>query len=135
MVSGSTADTMLAMAVPFPPLEGQRYLSLASFRKSGQEVRTPLWFAEENGLLYIMTRDDSWKYKRIRNHPRVRVAPCTVRGRVTGPWSEAVARILSRGEEAPAQAALRRKYWLLRIPFLWSKHNIFMAIEAAKARE
>ncbi len=126
MVNGSTADTMLAMAVPFSRMQGQRYLSLASFRKSGQEVRTPLWFAEGNAALYVMTRDDSWKYKRIRNNPRVRVAPCTARGRVTGPWSEATGRILSREEEAPARRALRRKYWLLRLPWLWSKHNIFI---------
>ncbi len=119
------------MQAAFPQLEKQRYLSLASFRKSGQEVRTPLWFAEEKGVLYVMTRDDSWKYKRIRNNPRVRVAPCTARGRVTGPWSEATARILPREEEAPARAALGRKYWLMRIPWLWSKHNIFMVIEPA----
>ena len=120
---------MPIMAAPFPQLEGRRYLSLASFRKSGQEVRTPLWFAEENGKLYVMTRDDSWKYKRIRNRPQVRVAPCTARGRVTGAWTDAVARILPREEEAPAREALRRKYWLMRFPWLWSKHNVFLSIE------
>ncbi len=119
------------MPAAFPQLEHRRYLSLASFRKSGQEVRTPLWFADESGALYVMTRDDSWKFKRIRNNPRVRVAPCTARGRVTGAWSEATARILSREEEATARAALRRKYWLMRIPWLWSKRNIFMVIEPA----
>ncbi len=119
------------MATRFPHLEGQRYLSLASFRKNGQEVRTPLWFAEENGAVYVMTRDDSWKYKRIRNNPHVRVAPCTARGRVTGSWSDATARILPREQEAPARAALRRKYWLMRLPWLWSRHNIFMALDPA----
>ncbi len=119
------------MSAPFPQLEHRRYLSLATFRKNGQEVRTPLWFAEENGALYVMTRDDSWKYKRIRNNPQVRVAPCTARGRLTGPWSEASARILPLEQQAPAQAALRRKYWLMRIPWLWSRHNIFIIIEPA----
>ncbi len=119
------------MSSPFPQLEGQRYLSLASVRKSGQEVRTPLWFAEEDRVLYIMTRDDSWKYKRMRNNPRVRVAPCTARGRVTGGWSEATARVLPREQEEPARAALRRKYRLMRVPWIWSKHNIFMTIDPA----
>jgi PPOX class probable F420-dependent enzyme len=116
------------VAPEFSQLKKQRYLSLASFRKSGEEVRTPLWFAEQNGTLFVMTRDDSWKYKRIRNNPQVRVAPCTARGRVTGAWSDAVARVLPREAEAPARAALQSKYWLLRIPWLWSKKNVFIAL-------
>jgi PPOX class probable F420-dependent enzyme len=116
------------MPRPFSQLGGQRYLSLATFRKNGQEVRTPLWFAEQDGRLYVMTRDDSWKYKRIHNNPHVRVAPSNARGRVTGPWSDATARILPRDDEAPARQALRRKYWLLRISWVWSKHNIFLEI-------
>ena len=63
----------------FDNLRGARYLNLATFRKNGEEVRTPVWFAEGNGKLYIMTRNDSGKYKRVRNHPQVKVAPCTVR--------------------------------------------------------
>jgi len=115
----------------FAQLRNARYLSLATYKKNGQEVRTPLWFAEQDGTLYVMTRDDSWKYKRIRNNPHVRVAPCTARGTVRGEWSEGVARILPRDQESPARDALRRKYWLLRIPWLWSKHNVFITIELA----
>ena len=115
----------------FANLAGKRYLSLASFRKNGQVVRTPLWFAEREGKLYVMTRDDSWKYKRIRNNPRVLVAPCTPRGRVTGPEVEARARILQPGEFPVARRALEGKYLLMRLSFLWSKRNIFMEITAA----
>jgi PPOX class probable F420-dependent enzyme len=111
----------------FSNLAGKRYLSLTSFRKNGQPVRTPLWFAEENGKLYLMTRDDSWKYKRIRNNPRVLVAPCTARGRVTGPEVEARARVLEPEEFPAARRALERKYWLMRLPF-WSKRNVFLEI-------
>ena len=117
------------MASPLAQLRGARYLSLASYKRNGQEVRTPLWFAEQGGTLYLMTREDSWKYKRIRNNPHVRVAPCTARGSVTGDWADASARILPRDQEAPARNALRQKYWLLRIPWLWSKHNQFIAVE------
>jgi uncharacterized protein len=107
-----------------------KYLSLASFRKTGQAVRTPLWFAEREGNLYVMTRDDSWKYKRIRNNPRVMVAPCTMRGRVTGPDVEGRARILEPSEFSAARRALERKYWLMRLPF-WSKRNVFLEIAPA----
>src|SRR5438552_7948455 len=112
---------------PFSSLTG-KYISLASFRKDGKPVRTPLWFGERDGKLYIMTRDDSWKYKRIRNNSRVLVASSTMRGRITGADSEGRARVLSPEEFPAARRILERKYWLMRLPFLWSKHNIFMEI-------
>lgn len=115
----------------FSALAGKKYLTLASFRKNGQPVRTPLWFAEQEGKLYVMTRDDSWKYKRIRNNPRVLVAPSTARGRITGPDVEARARILEPTEFPAARHVLRRKYWLMRLSFLWSKRNVFLEITPA----
>ena len=64
------------MPPPIPPeFTGHKYLNLTSFRKNGSGIPTPLWFAEENGKLYIMTRSDSGKYKRIRNNPEVRNRP------------------------------------------------------------
>ena len=109
-------------------LRGESYISLATYRRNGQAVHTPVWFAEHDGKLYVMTRDDSWKYKRLRNNPRVQVAPCTARGRVTGPAADGAARVLPNEEEAPAREALARKYWLLRLPWLWSKRNRFLEI-------
>ena len=66
------------------PIQGQKYISLTTFRKTGVGVATPVWFGEEDGKLYVMTRGDMGKTKRIRNNPQVRVAPCTMRGTVTG---------------------------------------------------
>lgn len=120
---------MNSQSSPFANLAGKKYLSLASFRKNGQSVRTPLWFAEETGKLYFMTRNDSWKYKRIRNNPRVLVAPCTARGSCTGPDVEGRARVLEAAEFPAARRALERKYWLMRLPF-WSKRNVFLEITA-----
>ena len=60
-------------------------MSLISFRKNGTAVPTPVWFSEKDDKLYVMTRSDSGKYKRIRNNPQVRIAPCTMRGKITGP--------------------------------------------------
>ena len=67
------------------PIRGQKYISLTTLRKTGVGVATPVWFGEEDGKLYVMTRSDMGKTKRIRNNPQVRVAPCTIRGKVTGP--------------------------------------------------
>jgi PPOX class probable F420-dependent enzyme len=114
-------------------LQGQSYISLATFRRNGQEVPTPVWFAEYAGRLYVMTRNDSGKYKRIRNNPQVRLAPCTARGKVTGAWMQAQARVLGGEEEGGARQALARKYFLMRFPWLWSHKNIFLEITLAGA--
>ncbi|MFZ3211724.1 MAG: PPOX class F420-dependent oxidoreductase [Terriglobales bacterium] len=113
---------------PAAPLQDQKYISLATFRRSGQQVPTPVWFAEQAGQLYVMTRSDSGKFKRIRNQPQVRLAPCTMRGKVTGAWIDGQARILDRAEEGVARQALARKYFLMRFPWLWSRKNIFLEI-------
>jgi len=115
------------MTIP-PALAGNKYLSLTTFRKNGAAVATPIWFAEGGGRLYFMTRNDSWKYKRIRNNPQVKVAPCSARGKITGPESAGRARILPQAEWPQAKGVLDRKYWLMRLPF-WRKNNEFLEIE------
>jgi uncharacterized protein len=115
------------MSIP-PQIHDQKYLSLTTYRKSGAPVATPIWFAENDGKLYVMTRNDSWKYKRIRNNPRVTVAACSMRGKVTGPEFSGRARILAPEEWRQARRALTRKYWLARLPF-WSKKNEYLEIE------
>jgi len=109
-------------------LQRQNYLSLTTFRKSGAAVSTPVWFAEANGKLYVQTRSDSGKYKRMRNHPQVKIAPCTMRGKVIGPQFPATVRLLPQPEWDQARNAIRAKYWLTRIPFLWSKRNVYLEI-------
>jgi len=89
---------------------GESYLNLESFRKNGRGVRTPLWFAEEGGVLYTSTPAESWKVKRIRRDPRVRIAPSTLRGAPRGEWVEATARLEDGDVAARAQELLIRKY-------------------------
>jgi PPOX class probable F420-dependent enzyme len=100
-------------------IHGQRYISLATFRKSGVAVYTPIWFAEDDNKLYFMTSSKTGKYKRIRNNPQVKIAPCTVRGKITGPEFPATARILPPEEFALVRRMINAKYWLARVPFLW----------------
>ena len=109
-------------------MRGQKYVSLATFRKDGTAVRTPVWFAESEGKLVFMTRNDMWKYKRIRNNPGVIVSPCNMRGKITGPDFGGTARILPPTEWGRAKQAIRGKYWLARLPF-WSKRNEYLEIE------
>ena len=76
----------------------EKYLNLESYRKTGQTVATPVWFAEDGALLYIYSLADAGKVKRIRNNPRVRVTPCDMRGKLKGEWVEARARIVQGAE-------------------------------------
>lgn len=67
----------------------QDFLSLETFRKNGIGVKSPVWFAEEDNILYMWTVGESAKIKRIRNNPQVKIAPCKRFGEITGEWVEA----------------------------------------------
>ena len=101
----------------------ERYVSLATFRRSGTPVPTPVWFAELDDRLYAFTAGDSGKVKRLRASSRAQVAPCDRRGRVHGPWRNATARIVDDPQLIErATAALRQKYgWQLRLLDLASR--------------
>ncbi len=111
-----------------PPIQGQNYISLTTSRKTGAGIATPVWFGEEDGKLYVMTRSDMGKTKRIRNNPQVRVAPCTIRGRVKGAEFAATARILPAEEHERARQTLNRKYWAARLPLIWSRTDTYLEI-------
>jgi uncharacterized protein len=120
------------MAIP-PEIRGQKYISLITFRRNGDAVATPVWFGEDSDKLCVMTRSDSGKFKRIRNNPGVRVAPCSMRGKITGPEFAATVRLLPAEEWPRARSAIEKKYWLARIPF-WSKKNVYLEIDAFASR-
>jgi hypothetical protein len=109
-------------------IRGQKYISLKTFRKNGAVVATPVWFGEENEKLYVMTRSISGKYKRIRNNPSVRLAPCNIRGVVTGAESAAVARLLPMQDHAQARATINRKYWAAWITSWFSRADVFIEL-------
>src|SRR5215472_13493031 len=107
---------------------GQKYVNLATFRRSGTAVHTPVWFGEANGKLYVMTSSKLGKYKRIRNNPKVTIAPCTMRGKIIGPEFPATVRILPPEEFQQARRLIKAKYWLARIPFLWRNTDAYLEI-------
>jgi PPOX class probable F420-dependent enzyme len=93
------------------PLDDARYVSLETFRKDGTGVKTPVWAAPLDGRLVVFSEGASYKVKRLRNNPKMRVAACDVRGKVRGEWIEGTGRILENPEDiARALKALRAKY-------------------------
>ena len=106
----------------FAGFSTHKYLSLETFKKSGESVRTPIWFVADPrvGLdsgaarLYIYTIGDTGKVKRIRNNPRVRIAPCDMRGKILGEWVEARAEIVTGEEAARGMGLLNKRYFPLK---------------------
>lgn len=94
------------------------FVSLATFRRDGTAVATPVWVARDGDELVVTTERKTGKVKRLRNDDRVTLRPCSrmgavepdaivveARGRIAGPSTD------DRG----ADAALRRKYgWQFR---------------------
>ncbi|MDF6017888.1 PPOX class F420-dependent oxidoreductase [Streptomyces sp. JH34] len=98
------------------------YVSLTTYRKDGTPVATPVWAAADGDVLYVWTRSDSWKVKRLRNDSRVRVTVCDARGRIAegAPSAEGTARLLHGDAMAGVRKVLTRKYswkfWLVDVP-------------------
>ena len=105
------------------PLTGEKYVNLATFRKTGKAVGTPVWFAVMDGRYYVYSGSRTGKVKRLRHSPRARIAACGSRGEVHGAWLDAEAFIVDDGEvERRAYAALREKYgWQMRLINLVSR--------------
>jgi PPOX class probable F420-dependent enzyme len=95
----------------------QQFINVETFRKNGQGVQTPVWFVEDGGTLYVRTVDNSFKVKRIRNTPRVRVMPCDVRGGPKGEWVDGTARFATADEDRRVGRLFTRKYGLQKIMF------------------
>lgn len=127
--------------VTFPDLAKAQCIALTTFRKTGQAVTTPVMFAQRGEVIYVGTRADAGKLKRLRSSARIQLAPCDYGGKITGSVCEGKARILATPEEqAAASDALAKKYgfvlpltrnaWRLlhRMP---KAEEVYIAIEPA----
>ena len=103
----------------------RKYLNLVTYRRSGTAVSTPMWFVEEDGVLYVRTPAKSGKVKRLRNNPRVRVVPSDGRGYPKGEWIDGRARVVVDGAQAQrVNRLVHRKYgWRKKLIELWYKRN------------
>jgi uncharacterized protein len=100
----------------FDSLRGYKYCLIVSFKRDGTGVPTPVWFGlDDEGQLFFRTGANVAKVRRIRNEPRVLVAPCNVRGKPLGPSIEATARVLAPEEQKEhAEATIQSNYGLGR---------------------
>lgn len=101
-----------------------KYISLVTFRKTGIEVRTPVWVAPLDGKHYVFSEADAGKVKRLRNNPEVKVANCDVRGKLLGnSWLPGTAKVVSDPELLKqVYQSFNRKYGLvMRLTDFFSK--------------
>ncbi len=128
----------------FVGFAGQKYLNLETFKKNGDGVKTPVWFAADpsasldssGAKIYAYTIGVSGKVKRVRNNPRVKIAPCNMSGKVLGEWVEARAEIISGEEAVRGMQLLNKKYFpwkqlLAVFAFFSRRERIVFAIRPA----
>lgn len=96
-----------------------KYLSLTTFKKDGSAVATPVWVARDGDELVVITDATSGKAKRIRNSSHVVLAPCDMRGKVTGPSVDGTASLTDSNETDYVAAQIKRKYGLAYVAIGW----------------
>jgi uncharacterized protein len=95
-----------------------RYVSLTTFRRSGQPVATPVWIARDGDELVVITVDGVGKTKRLAHTSRVQLRPCDMRGTVPdgAPTHDGTATVVRAPQEVAAvKRAIGAKYPLARL--------------------
>ena len=94
----------------------EKWISVETYRAGGRGVRTPVCFVvSDAGAAYFLTRSLTGKARRLAANPAVAVAPCTMRGAVTGQWASGRAVQVSGGEAGEVLRLRRKKYGLLDV--------------------
>lgn len=111
------------MSTELERLGAAQYLLLTTFRRDGTAVPTPVWVARDGDELLVFTAPNAGKVKRIRRDGAVRVGPCTIRGRATGPDVPARARLLDQSGAERTLALIARKYGVLGRITVWNSRR------------
>lgn len=91
-------------------LSEHKYINLETYRKSGQAVRTPVWFVISDGQIFVLTSQETGKVKRIKNNQTVKITPCGMRGEPKGEWIDGTARIATQPEMQETIKLRYKKY-------------------------
>lgn len=97
----------------FDAIRQYSYANWGTYKKNGDKVMTPVWFATNNGKAYIWSQRDTFKVKRALNNSRCDLTPCNVSGQKNlGPAIAGTARLIDRGEVSGIKKLFRKKYGL-----------------------
>jgi uncharacterized protein len=125
MMARSDSWLVVSFMHEFDEYRRQRTVLLTTRKRDGTVVGTPVNIAlGPDGRAYFRTWSSSGKAKRMRNFPQVWIAPCTMRGKPTGPQEQANARLLTGPEAAVAAEALAAKYRVLQGILVPAAHRL-----------
>jgi PPOX class probable F420-dependent enzyme len=108
-------------------LATEPFVSITTFKRDGTPVSVPVWCAADNGSLLVFSEADSWKVKRIRRDPHVRLGPCSARGTPRGPAVDAGASLVE--ETTKVETLLAQKYG-----WAWRGYRALMFVTATVRR-
>ena len=94
-------------------ISSAKYVSLVTFRRSGEAVASPVWIAPlADGTAGFTTEAASGKVKRIANNPAVTLQACSARGKLddTAPIVSATATVVRGAAHKAVHDAIRAKY-------------------------
>jgi len=91
-------------------IESHKCISLETYKKNNQPVKTPVWFVIKDDLIYVVTRDQTGKAKRLRNNQQVKIATCNFKGKVSGQWVSGIAKILTEEQTREVVMWRDKKY-------------------------
>ena len=91
-------------------IKDKKYISLETFRKNKESVRVPVWFVVLDGVIHVITREQTGKIKRIRNNPSVSIALCTFNGKPIGEWYSGTAKFVDDKTSDAAIGLRKKKY-------------------------
>ena len=94
-------------------IESEKYISVETYRENGNPVRTPVWFTIKDNQIFVVTRDQTGKVKRLKNNTQVKIATCTIRGEIKGKWISGIAEILDGEKTRDAIKRRDKKYGFL----------------------
>ena len=106
-------------------LNQHMYINLETYKKSGQAVRTPVWFVISDDEIFVLTSQNTGKVKRIKNNQTIKIMPCGIRGDSKGEWIDGVARIATEPEMQDIIKLRYKKYgFRARLIGLFKKDNL-----------
>jgi PPOX class probable F420-dependent enzyme len=99
--------------VTIDDLAAGKYISLATFKRDGSRVATPVWVTRDGDHLYVITDPNSGKAKRLRNSARAEIASCDARGRTSADYVPASAVLLDDAGTQKVRDLVNAKYGLM----------------------
>jgi PPOX class probable F420-dependent enzyme len=100
-----------------------KYISVETYRKSGQAIKTPVWFVVYDDLIHVITREKTGKVKRLRNNPKLKFALCNFSGKLLGDWHSGNVEFVSGKEFEKVLELRRKKYGIMDVIARFASRN------------